>query len=259
MDCPAEAANISAVVFDLGGTLIEYAGPYKVWPELETPGLEAAYRFLEGKHVSLPPFSDFRDTAFAHLPGRWQAATEGKRNLRLVDFLSELLHECGVSGVPEEWIAETAQLYQETICSHAEMIEGAREVLIDLKEQGYKIALLSNTMFDGSIHLADLQRFNLDPYFDAMLFSADLDMWKPNAAPYLYLLEKLGAAPQNAVFIGDSPVHDVVGGRNAGMHTIYFRSSDRFAEPDGVQPDTTIHCLDELPRVLSAWNTGTGK
>ena len=259
MNCPVAAANISAVVFDLGGTLIEYAGPFKVWPELETPGLEAAYRFLKSKHVSLPPFSDFRDSAFAHLPGRWQAATEGKLNLRLVDFLSELLQACGVTGVSKEWIAEAAQLYQETICVHAQMIEGARDVLIDLREQGYKIALLSNTMFEGSIHQADLQRFNLDPYFDAMLFSADLGMWKPNAAPYLFLLEKLGAAPENAVFVGDSPEHDVVGGRNAGMHTIYFRSSDRFAEPDGVQPDATIHSLDELPRVLSGWNAGTNK
>jgi HAD superfamily hydrolase (TIGR01662 family) len=251
------ACSIEAVVFDLGGTLIEYAGPYKIWPDLETPGLEAAYDSLESKNISLPPFRDFRDSAFAYLPGRWQAATEGENNLRLVDFLSELLQVNGATGVPEEWIARAAELYQSTICAHAEMIEGARDVLADLKEAGYKIALLSNTMFTGSIHQADLQRFDLDPYFDAMLFSADLGLWKPNAAPYLYLLEKLGAAPENAVFVGDSPEHDVVGGRNAGMHTIYFRSSDRFGEPDGVQPDKTIHRLDELPRLLSSWCTGT--
>ena len=133
------------------------------------------------------------------------------------------------------------------------MIDGARDTLIALKEQGYKLGLLSNTMFDGSIHVADLERFELDPYFDAMLFSADLNMWKPNAAPYHYLLDKLGAAPANAVFIGDSPVHDVVGGKGAGMHAIYFRSSDRFGEPDGVQPDATIDQLDELPRLLTGW------
>jgi HAD superfamily hydrolase (TIGR01549 family) len=252
MTCPIEA-----VIFDLGGTLIEYAGPYKIWPELETPGLEAAYGSLESKNVSLPSFSDFRDSAFAYLPGRWQAATEGERNLRLVDFLFELLQVNGTTGVPEEWIAEAAEVYQSKICAHAEMIAGARDVLADLTEAGYKIALLSNTMFTGSIHQADLRRFDLEPYFDAMLFSADLGLWKPNAAPYLYLLEKLGAAPENAVFVGDSPEHDVVGGRNAGMYTIYFRSSDRFREPDGVQPDKTIHGLDELPRVLSGWCSGT--
>ena len=25
--------NIQAIIFDLGGTLIEYAGPYAVWPD----------------------------------------------------------------------------------------------------------------------------------------------------------------------------------------------------------------------------------
>jgi FMN phosphatase YigB (HAD superfamily) len=86
-----------------------------------------------------------------------------------------------------------------------------------------------------------------------MLFSADLNMWKPNAAPYNYLLQELGTAPANTVFIGDSPHHDIVGGKGAGLFAIYFRSSERFGEPDGVQPDATIFRLDELPRLLDNW------
>lgn len=249
--------QIQTVIFDLGGTLLEYAGPYLYWPELETPGLQAAYGHLEDKGVELPSFDVFRDSAFATLPDRWQKATEGERNLRLADFLAELLQANRVGGVPVQWIGEAAQQYQSTICSQATMIAGARETLSALKNQGYKIGLLSNTMFDGAIHVADLQRFDLDPYFDAMLFSADLNMWKPNAAPYLYLLDELQSAPQNTVFIGDSPGHDIVGGKAAGLHTIYFRSTDRFGEPDGVQPDATIYHLDELPDLLSGWVVGS--
>lgn len=248
--------QIEAVIFDLGGTLIEYAGPYHYWPELETPGLEAAYNYLHSKEVALPPFSEFRDSAFASLPDRWQEATDGERNLRLVDFLGELLEANHVPDVPSNWIDEAAQVYQLTICGRADMIAGARATLAALKGQGYKLGLLSNTMFEGSVHVADLQRFDLDPYFDAMLFSADMNMWKPNAAPYLYLLNKLQAAPANAVFIGDSPHHDIAGGQEAGMHTIYFRSSDRFGEPDGLQPDATIQQLNDLPQLLSAWSVG---
>lgn len=245
--------KIEAVIFDLGGTLIEYAGPYLYWPELETPGLEAAYKDLDAKGVVLPPFAVIRDALFANLPGRWQEATDGKRNLRLAGFLAELLEANEVDDVPAEWIGEAAQVYQTTICERGEMVNGARETLIALKEQGYKLGLLSNTMFEGSVHVADLRRFDLDPYFDAMLFSADLNMWKPNAAPYNYLLDKLGSAATNAVFIGDSPHHDVAGGKGAGLHAIYFRSSERFGEPDGVQPDATIHQLAELPQLLAGW------
>jgi HAD superfamily hydrolase (TIGR01509 family) len=193
------------------------------------------------------------DALFATLPGRWQEATEGKRNLRLVEFLDELLQANDVQDLPAEWIAGAAHAYQIKICRRGEIIDGARETVIALKDQGYRLGLLSNTMFEGSAHLADLQRFELDPYFDAMLFSADLNMWKPNAAPYNYLLDRLGVLPANAVFIGDSPVHDIVGGKGAGMAAIWFQSTDRFGEPDGVQPDATIQQLHDLPQLLAGW------
>jgi HAD superfamily hydrolase (TIGR01549 family) len=242
-----------AVIFDLGGTLIEYAGSYLYWPELETPGLEAAYTYLEAIGVGLPPFNKLREALFASLPGRWQEATEGKRNLRLVDFLAWLLQTNDVYDLRAEWIAGAAQAYQRTICQRGEIIDGARETLFALKEQDYRLGLLSNTMFEGSAHMADLQRFQLDPYFDALLFSADLNMWKPNAAPFNYLMDKLGSTPSSTVFIGDSPVHDIVGGKGAGLAAIWFRSSDRFGEPDGVRPDATIHHLNELPRLLTGF------
>jgi HAD superfamily hydrolase (TIGR01662 family) len=246
--------QIEAVIFDLGGTLIEYAGSYLTWPELETPGLEAAYQYLEDKEVPLPPFNSFLEALFTSLPGRWQGATDGKQNLRLADFLAELLAENNVDGLPEEWIVEAARAYQDTICRRGELIEGALETLTVLKEQGYKLGLLSNTMFEGSAHVADLQRFNLEAYFDAVLFSADLNMWKPSPAPYNYLLDQLETAPTKAVFVGDSPVHDIVGGKGAGMAAIWFQSTDRFGEPDGVQPDATVHQLTDLPPLLAGWN-----
>jgi HAD superfamily hydrolase (TIGR01662 family) len=246
--------QLEAVIFDLGGTLIEYAGPYDVWPELETPGLQAAYASLQQQGVKLPPFERLRDAAFATLPGRWQEATDGRRNLRLAVYLRDLLKQEGVDGLVDDWLAAAAGAYEQAVCGQAQMIEGAPQTLHALKEQGYKLALLSNTMFQGAAHLADLRRFHLDSYFDAMLFSADENKWKPSAAPYLHLLELLAVPPERAVFIGDSPHHDIVGGKAAGMHTIYFRSSDRFGALDSVQPDATIDRLLELPPLLARWS-----
>ena len=144
---------IEAVIFDLGGTLIEYAGPYRHWPELETPGLQAAYESLRRHGVTLPSFLRFRDAAFAILPGRWQAATEGVRNLLLIDYLREVLAELQVNDVAPEWLAEAADRYQAAVCSQATMIDEAPQTLARVKEQGYKIGLLSNTMFEGAAHL----------------------------------------------------------------------------------------------------------
>jgi HAD superfamily hydrolase (TIGR01509 family) len=243
--------KIEAIVFDLGGTLIEYAGPYAVWPDLETPGLSAAYDYFQEKGMTLPPFEQFRDTGFAILPGRWQGAVAGQQNLRLADFIGEILQSSlGANGVQPTWLSEAGIVYQNAICAQAHLLPGTVEGLEAIKGQ-YKIGLLSNTMFTGDAHINDLQRFGIDGYFEATLFSADANKWKPQPDPYLQVLSDLQIAPKNAVFVGDSPGHDVVGAHAAGMKAILIRNSDRFPMVEGVEPDGVIHKLTELPDVLA--------
>lgn len=246
--------TLTTIIFDLGGTLLEYAGPYASWPALETPGLQAAYASLQKKGVALPPFTDLRDTYFGLLPGRWQAAVEGRQNLRLAEVLHELLLVCcGANGIRPSWLTEAAAQYENAICAQAHPLPGAQETLATVKAKGYRLGLLSNTMFTGQAHVHDLRRFGLDGYFDAMLFSADVNMWKPQPDPYWHLLAELGSKPETAVFIGDSPEHDVVGAHNAGLRAILIRSSQRFHLPGHIQPEAIIHKLEELTAVLSAF------
>jgi len=245
--------GIQAVVFDLGGTLIEYAGPYAGWPALETPGFVAAYEHLARHGTVLPPFEHFRDTGFGMLPGRWQAATRGVRNLRLIDLLDEALQACRVNSYSPALLDAAAQRYERAICDQAHPLEDAQAMLATLRACGYRLGLISNTMFRGAAHVADLRRFGLDGYFDALLFSADENKWKPNMAPFAHVLEALGVDAETAVFIGDDPANDVVGAQRAGMRAIHIRSSQRFTIPQGVQPDATITHLRQLPDLLAVW------
>ncbi len=242
---------MDTVIFDLGGTLIEYAGEYAVWPDLETPGFTAVYRYLNQNGLHLPEFEQFKQTGFALLPARWQAAMRGEQNLRLVDLLAAVLAELGITGVPESQLSAAGKLYESAICSQAEPMPRARETLAEVKAAGYKIGLLSNTMFTGAAHVADLERFGLADYFDAMLFSADAGKWKPNAAPFLQVMAELGVGGETAVYIGDDPAGDIVGGQRAGMKTIHFQSSQRFQMPEDAQPDAHIRHLSELLPTLT--------
>lgn len=246
--------SITTIIFDLGGTLIEYAGPYASWPELETPGFMAAYAYLQAQGVALPPFDDFRQVGFAMLPGRWETAVAGGQNLRLHELLTDILHTClGANGLHPAWIHTAAELYQDAICATAHPLDGAADMLAQVQTQGYKVGLISNTMFRGTAHRRDLQRFGLNHYFHSLLFSADIGKWKPRPEPYWHVLAELGADPAQAIFVGDSPEHDVVGAQQAGMRAILIRSSQRFPLPPHVQPDATIHHLSELTAVLRHW------
>ncbi len=248
--------KIAAIIFDLGGTLIEYAGSFDSWPMLETPGFAAAYAYLQKEGVELPAFELVRDTGFGMLPGRWQMAMSGERNLRLAELLADVLVACGVTAVSPQTITAASHQYENAICAQAHVLDAAADTLATLKAQGYKIGLLSNTMFTGQAHVADLQRFGLAGYFDTMLFSADAAKWKPNAAPYLQVVDELGVGAETAVFIGDDPVNDILGAQRAGMRTIHIKSSDRFRPLPDIKPDAQMTSLTELPGLLLNWQNG---
>lgn len=245
---------IETVIFDLGGTLIEYAGAYTTWPDLETPGFQAAYDYLTRQQYQLPVFAQFREAGFALLPVMWQAATRHQRNLRVVDLLTDALARVGVTAVSAADLLRAAEHYGAAIQAQAWLVAQAVETVAQVKAAGYKVGLVSNTMFPGQLHMADMARFGLINYFDALVFSADVNKWKPNADPFWHVLAMLEGNGETAVYVGDDPASDVVGGRAAGMRTIYFASSNRFSKPAGVEAHAEIKTLTELLPVLAAWN-----
>lgn len=241
------------MIFDLGGTLIEYAGPYASWPALETPGLTAAYTYWQQRDYVLPSFADFQQMGFALLPTLWRAATRHEANLRVVDLLAATLAEMGVRGMAAVDVDMAADCYGAAIQAQAALTPQAVETVAQVKAAGYQVGLVSNTMFPGSLHRADMQRFGLFPYFEEMVFSADVNMWKPNADPFRQVLAAMDVAADTAVYIGDDPASDVVGGRAAGMHTVYYKGSSRFTTPPGVVPHAEITELAELLPLLEGW------
>lgn len=246
--------RIRAIIFDLGGTLIDYAGNHNSWPELEKPGLTEAHDYLVSNGCDLPDLVKFYTIGFEILPNRWKLATSGQRNLTIASFLLDIFDHLEVRHPDGESLKIAAAKYERAICRSAVALPHGREVLSELKSNGYKLGLISNTMFSGQAHIDDLKRFGLDQYFDTMLFSADSNQWKPNTAPFESVLEELKEAPRNSVFIGDDPAADVLGGAEAGLLVVHYRSSNRFPYVNGANPDATIQSLRELIPVITEFN-----
>ncbi len=252
---------IKAIIFDLGGTLIEYAGEFATWPELEEPGLKAAYSVLHENGSKLTGVARFRTVAFKILPERWRQATAGTKNLTVAGLLADILDNLGLEPPADSILATAADHYERAVCAGAVAIPHGQETLAQLSAAGYHLGLISNTMFSGQVHVADLERFELTQYFKSMLFSADVNKWKPKRAPFHHVMSELGVTPEVTVFVGDDPNADVVGARRAGMHVIHFESSDRFPAAKGVTPDATIDDLRQIASVVQYMNntqTGSG-
>ena len=67
---------------------------------------------------------------------------------------------------------------------------------------------------------------SLDPYFDVVIFSAETGMRKPAPELFRWLLEKLGANPEEAIFVDDYG-ENIKAAQALGLRTVKFCSADQ--------------------------------
>ena len=113
------------------------------------------------------------------------------------------------------------------------------DALARLRARGARLAVVSN--WDVSLHDV-LERTGLRSLVDAVVISAELGAAKPDPAIFRAALARLGAAPGDALHVGDSVEHDVAGARAAGIEAVLL-VRDGAEAPDGVR---AIASLDDL-------------
>ncbi|QFF99987.1 pyrophosphatase PpaX [Psychrobacillus glaciei] len=102
---------------------------------------------------------------------------------------------------------------------HDQMVvpfDGVVDTLYKLKEQGYKLAVVSTKrrdMIDRGIQLMECGNL-----FDTIVGLDDVKNAKPDPEPIELALTRLGVEKEHALMIGDN-LHDIVGGQRAGVDT----------------------------------------
>lgn len=96
------------------------------------------------------------------------------------------------------------------------------QALIDLKRQGYRVVLLSNTNPYMS-SFTDSEDFSGDghpigDYFDAMYRSYEVKCMKPDESFFRYVLSEERILPEEALFVDDGP-RNVAAASELGIHT----------------------------------------
>jgi len=126
---------------------------------------------------------------------------------------------------------------------------GAPAAIATLARRGLALAVVSNTMrTPGRVLKAVLDRSGILAPFSVLTFSDECGIRKPDPEIFLLTLRGLGIAPAEAVHVGDDPVLDVEGARDAGMRVVQVGPGGRAIGP--VKPDAVIASLGELPAAL---------
>ena len=134
-----------------------------------------------------------------------------------------------------------------------QIVPGARETLTAVRERGFRTGLISNTGRTPGYALREiLQRLGLAPLFDAMVFSNEHGVCKPERAIFETLRRQLGTRYDEMLFLGDNLYVDVLGARRCGMQAVHFVPPVRgtavapHVEHEPVEPDATITRLEDL-------------
>ncbi len=243
---------IKAVIFDMGGTLMRFVRPGSgSWREFETPGIRGIYRYLiEQGHPIASHEDDFVEAMFARLAEGWQQSTGGHISLRAVDWIAAGTADHALT-LDEAALIAAARRYALPIRAGLVAAEGAASTLAALRDAGYRIGLISNTIWPAELHMEDLAEIGVLQYLEHMTFSGEIGMWKPSQQIFQHALDALGVAPEHAVFVGDSPSEDIAGAQGAGMRAIWIRNNE--FSPGDVQSDASIETLPELLPILEHW------
>lgn len=112
---------------------------------------------------------------------------------------------------------DTYRGFQNTI--HDEMLRpfpGAAETVAELERRGYRLAIVTSKHRRAA--LRGMELCGIVRHFEVIVAPEDVTEPKPHPEPVLFALDRLGVAPDEALFVGDSP-HDIAAGRAAGTRT----------------------------------------
>lgn len=235
--------RLRAVVFDWGGTLtpwhdVDLLAQWRAYADVYDPqgAASLAARLMDGE---------------SH---RWRIQLESN-GATSTGALDALFLEQGIE-IESAGHQEALQQYLQAWAPHTYADPDAGHVLATLKQRGYLVGVLSNTLWPRTHHEEVFARDELDPFIDAAVYTSELPVAKPHAEAFQAIATALGVECDEVAFVGDRLWDDILGASAAGMRTIWIPHSRIPQEqvPDGsARPEATAHRLLDVLAIVESW------
>lgn len=127
------------------------------------------------------------------------------------------------------------------------MFPGMMQLLEELKARGYRMGLVTSRLKYTT--MLGVEKYDLGRFFDYILTADDTDKHKPDPAPILITMEKMGADPAEAIMVGDTLL-DLGCARNAGVPSVLVDWTIAVPEEKKNEADYVIKKAEELLEIL---------
>lgn len=237
---------IKAVIFDYIGTLIN-ARSYTLDASINKLHQALAE---EGFQTDKQQFIE----SYAHFHEKYRLIRYGElREVTNAIWVSETLSHLGYAIDPQDSRMKTAlNVFFQDYVESLELRPYASKLLKKLVSN-HKIGLISNFTY-APVVFSSLRKLGLTKFFNSITVSGENGWRKPHQQIFRDTLQRLKVQFNEAIFIGDSPMEDIKGAKNAGIKTVFVAS--QFYDINDLNhskqhPDYIMSDLEEIYNNLS--------
>lgn len=189
--------QIRAVIFDLDGTLLDSVGMFlgairEVWRRAGLPAPDE--QVIVDIMASGRPFWDSWDRL---------VPVDIENRERLQALCRQI----------------NGQVWQEIFAVGVTVIPGAVEAVTTIRAAGFLTGLVTSAWEKEKFGPFTAQEGNDRNLIDVVITRLDVPVMKPAPDPILTCAHRLGVAPAECIYVGDSPI-DIIAGKAAGTMTV---------------------------------------
>jgi len=241
--------QVEAITFDFFDTLVSHAGGFggrgrRVMEYLESHGIGSD----PWEHQVL--YDVFESHAREYSP-TFLPEDEDRYHARMAERLFRRLKVKEAEALAP---AHGAEVWRRIGPASLEVFPDVRPTLERLREEGYRLAVVSNWQCGLGHFCIEL---GLGDLFRTTVVSAEVGVEKPDPRIFERACHELGTEPRRVLHVGDSAEEDVGGARAAGLRSVLISRSRATAPPD----TACVRTLEELSALVGPaprWSRSSG-
>ncbi len=221
------------LIFDLYGTLVDIHTEENdlVWEKT------AFYFGFYGAHYTPEALKAAFRTELAKREAKEGQSYECFPDIPFEQVMESLFRAKGVTENAEALGKNAAQLFRICSLDYVNLYPGTLEALKHLREQGFRLWLLSNAQRVFTEY--ELRHLGLGAQLDGIYISSDYRCRKPDVRFFNALIEERQLDKNKCLMIGNDIHTDIGGARAAGLSTFYMHTN--LTPPDQRPADPGKH------------------
>jgi putative hydrolase of the HAD superfamily len=237
----APTSRIRAVLFDLGGTLVDY------------------HDFAHWTDLARRCFVDLEDEGMARAFFLIERETDVRDRVSYTEFWRRTLTEASGREVERPTAERFLALLRERP-GYARLYSDTRRCLEELRSADRRLGVVSNSSSEAHVR-SILHGTGILPFFERVLSSGTEGVEKPDPEIFRRAVTRMKVRPDEAFYVGNLPFTDAQAAREAGLSAVWLNRAGTGMSDDPPEITSLLEVPLCLQRVdgLAAPDTGRGR